>query len=636
MPAPQSTPRVTVPTSARTRHLHRSCRQAWTGGETSFGRFASLVTAVPRLLAGLAVAAMTVAPLSIAAQTASTPLDIGLDVRSSLFSGRLLLNGQAFGAGGTSSFAVNLQRAGDAEDDLYLGAYLQPGYTVPLVAGTYRPQFFHQFGPASPQNYAAPLRPLIDARQPRLADIDVPGVTLTADFKLDGQAFPLQAAEVAEFYLVPDRPGERILLGRSNTPGAQAVVLPGRYDVVYEYRSGEHLPTNEHAVVARGLRLTSSRHLSIAVRSTVAETRVTLNGEPFPVDAYDHGRIVLVNPSDRDQVVIGETFGTLLPARRVIVGRYDVHYRSREPGAVTPVNPDAMVAQGISLTARQRRVDVDVRAITIAGSYLINGEVPPNSAYQYARIGLRLQGTADPLRLGDTYAQTFGPLNIVAGTYEGVYAHREGESLPMNTDAVFLPELLLQQNGSQVLDIPAVLLTLDLRLNGAAFPNSAYNYARITVVRQQAEGTAADPIVLGDTFAGPLQITLLPGRYSFVYSMREANGLVPENRHAVFLKDVDVSGPTTIVHDLRARPVRVGVTLDGTAFPDAAQGSAEILVGQTREDRVMLGLTSDPGTPATRLLLHGRYTAYYALRDAGNASLMPVNRDAVIGRFVVD
>lgn len=579
---------------------------------------------------------MAVASPSIAAQAVATPLDVGLDVRSTLFSGRLLLNGQAFGAGETSSFAVNLVRIGDAADDLYLGAYLHPGYTVPLVAGTYRPQFFHQFGPASPRNYAAPLRPLIDARQPRVADIDVPGVTLTADFKLDGEAFPPVVAEVADFYLVPERPGERILLGRSNTPGAQAVVLPGRYDVVYEYRSGEQLPINQHAVVARKLHLTSSRHLSIAVRSTVAETRVTLNGEPFPVDAYDHGRIVLVNPADQDQAVIGETFGTLLPARRVIVGRYDVHYRSREPGAVTPVNPDATVAKGISLTARQRRVDVDVRAVTVAGSYLINGAAPPNSAYHDARIGLRLQGTADPLRLGDTSAQTFGPLNIVPGTYEAVYTRREGDSLPMNTDTVFMPELVLQQSGSHVLDIPAVPVTLDLRLNGAAFPDSAYNYARISVVRQQADGAAADPLVLGDTFEGPLQITLLPGRYNFVYSARETNGLVPENRQAVFLKDVDVSGPTTIVHDLRARPVRVGVTLDGAAFPDAAQGSAEILVGRTREDRVTLGLTSDLGTPATRMLLHGRYSAYYALRDAGNASVMPVNRDAVIGRFVVD
>lgn len=581
-------------------------------------------------------AALAAAPALAATPAAAQTFEI--DIRSSLVSGRMLLNGGAYGAGGAggaSSYALNLVRTDDADDTLFLGYFYDTRFSLPVVAGTYRAAYHDQFGDAVPQNYRQLLRGPVNARRDVVRDIDVPAVEVSANFRHNGQPFPQQASETVHFFLVPTVPGERIYLGTSNLPNPPVRVLPGLYDVVYEYHGGSAIPVNQHAVVARQVRLTSSRSLTVNVRSSVIQARLTLNGEPFPNSAYDYGRIALVNAQDKDTIELGDTFSAVLQ-QRVIHGRYDVHYRNREPGGLTPVNPDAVIAQDILLSPRNRSISVDVPRITAAGVFQIDGRAAPNSAYDYARIGLRLAGTDQILPVGDTYEQGFGPMPLIPGTYEAIYTHREGEQLPVNVETAFIPTLDMPSDGTYTLDIPTVEVALDLRLNGAPFPNSAYDYGRIYAVRQGVEGAAADPILLGETFEGVLRATLLAGRYDFVYAGRESTGLTPANRHAVFLHDVELTERTTLTHNFEARPVGLAATLNGAPFPGASAGSAELFVGLDREDRVSMGVISPRTEPVSRTLLHGAYTVYYAVRERGDLSVVPVNDDAVVGGFVLD
>ena len=317
---------------------------------------------------------------------------VELDIRSSLITGRFLLDSRAYDAGQLSSYALGLVHTEDADDTLVLGYFYDTQFSVPVVSGSYRAEYYDQFGDTVPQNYRQLLRGQVNAKRDSVRDIDVPTVTVSANFRHNGQPFSQQAGETAHFFLVPTVPGERIYLGSSNLPNPPVRVLPGLYDVVYEYHGGSAIPVNQHAVVARQVRLTSSRNVTVNVRSSVIQARLTLNGEPFPNSAYDYGRISLVNAQDKDKVELGETFTAVLE-RRVIHGRYNVHYRNRQPGGLTPLNPDAVIAQDVVLSPRNRSISVDVPRITVAGVFQVDGSAAPNSAYNYARIGLRLAGT---------------------------------------------------------------------------------------------------------------------------------------------------------------------------------------------------------------------------------------------------
>lgn len=586
------------------------------------------------VLAGLcpSISRVIAAPLTAPSATGDAPQEVHIDVRSSRVSGRLLLGALPYPNGAIASYALELVGATDGADSLALGTYQRGSFSVPVVSGVYAPNYTYLFGAAAPRNANERLQPGVDARSDAQQDIDVRAVQVTPAFLHNGQSFPQAAGELAEFYLVPAGAGTRVRLGSSNLPGSAVAVLPGTYSVVYEYRSGSAIPLNSHAVVARDVALMQSGPLPVSVLSTVLETRVTLNGQAFPNSAYDFGTVHLVNPQDGDELRLGETF-SVLPDRRVIHGSYDLHYRNREANGLVPINPEAVIARDIAVSDSERRVSVDVPMITVAGEFRINGSPPPLSAYQYARIGLRFGGTDAVVSLGDTYAQTFGPVRLVAGDYEATYSHREGTLLPANSGAVFIGSLGLHSTGSYTLDVPVIHLNLGLSLDGRPFPNDAYDYARIHALPRAGAAPGGGPVLLGDTLQGPIQVALLAGDYDFVYAAREYSGDVPANRQARFLVNTRLTEDSTLTHDFRSQRMRVGATLDGSNLSIGAAGSAELFVGQSREDRVSIGLLQNLSTAVELRLLQGPYSAYYALRDAGDLSQLPVNRDAQVGSF---
>lgn len=577
------------------------------------------------------------APQAAPEPAAPPVLDLAVNVRSSALSGRFLLRAGAYDPGSPSSFSVDLRRAGQPGDSLRLGSYADAVFSAPVVAGVYQPEYTYLYGDAAPRNRTQRLATRVNARHAAVQDIDVPSVDVTADVLLDGQPFPQQAGEVARFYLVPTGGGERILLATSNVAAPPVSVLPGTYDVVYAYVGGSAIPVNSQAVVARHVRLRASRHLALRVRSVDFESRVTLNGAAFPNSAYDYGKIFLVNAEDGDEVELGDTFSPL-PTRRLIVGTYAAHYRVREANGIVPRNPDAVIAAEVVVSKRSPRATLDVHAISIAGQFQLDGSAPPVSAYDYGRVGLRAVGAAADavLTLGNTYEQAFGPVPVVAGTYQAVYSHREGRTLPANTEAVFIDKLTLAGDGLVVLDIPTVALTLDPSLDGGPFPNSAYDIGDIDVVPAAGSTLGTAPVRMGNTLQGPLQVTLLPGRYDFVYACRECNGQVPANRHAVFLAGTELSAAVALAHDFRSRSVRLSATLNGEPFPADPGAAGEVFLGLDEADRVSLGMTSDGPAFGPVRLLRGAYQATYSLRARSDADGIPVNRHAVVGTFTID
>jgi len=591
--------------------------------------------ALRRVLTGAGLALATVVtPAAMAggqfeAAPDTEPLDLSLAIESSVVTGHFLLDGAAYNPSDGSSFGLNLVNPDDTDDDLLLGQFYNTDFSVAVVSGRYAPAYFYQYGDSAPRNNGQTLEPSLDAFEDLTQDIDVPAVDITPVFVLNGRRFPDAPDEVAEFLLVPEGPGEPILLGVSNERPSAVTVLPGHYAVVYAYQSGTAIPLNEHAVIIADVALTASRRLVIPVRAAQVDATVTLNGTPFPNDAYNYGRIALANDDTGDELTLGDTFGGTLPTSWVIEGRYDAHYRVRYSTGVAPLTPDAIVARDVDISRRMGSLSIDVPSIDLSAEVLVNGAAPPVSAYDYARIGLRFKGTDEVLTLGDTFELQFATLPIVAGTYEAIYSHREGSTLPANVNAVFGDELKLDSSGPVTLDIPSIRMSLNLTLDGQAFPLSAYNYARIDAVSEPETGPAGEPILAGETLEAAQTLVLLAGRYSFFYTCRECQGQVPANAHARFLEGQDLTSSTSLQHDFQSREVRLDATLNGAPFPTDGTVDAELYLGQNAEDRVSFGLTSQlPSAPI--LLLTGEYEATYAARATGDRLTVPVNRNAVV------
>src|ERR1041385_4690462 len=76
------------------------------------------------------------------------------------------------------------------------------------------------------------------------ATLDVPSVLITPEFRLNGAAFPFDNTRYARIYLA-NADGYQVLLGATYAALPQPVrVIPGVYDVVYEYVTGSGIPLN--------------------------------------------------------------------------------------------------------------------------------------------------------------------------------------------------------------------------------------------------------------------------------------------------------------------------------------------------------------------------------------------------------
>jgi len=95
--------------------------------------------------------------------------------------------------------------------------------------------------------------------------IDVPAVTLTSNYRLNGEPFPVSVYEGAFFSLRNPYSGDTVELGWCYDQSHSTMIMPGVYDVVYAYTQGSEVPQHQDAVVMRDVNISSSRALAIDV-----------------------------------------------------------------------------------------------------------------------------------------------------------------------------------------------------------------------------------------------------------------------------------------------------------------------------------------------------------------------------------
>lgn len=321
-------------------------------------------------------------------------------------------------------------------DVFALGQTRDRTWSARVVPGTYDILYSRLLGGAEvPANELALVNANVDLSADASLEIDIPVVTLSGDFILDGGTFPAGAYNNAHLWLSGMEPGDLIDLGSSHNGSYQLRVVPGSYDVYYqELISNGLIPQNPWALVQEGAKVPKgkggARTLDIDVVSGLVDVDVTVWGDAPPGGVYENGVIVAVD-AQGNETGLGETRDGGGSAR-VVDGDYGVHYRYLI-GDAMPINGNAKAGEATALPLLIPQA-VDLQPGLLAGVFSQNG-LPFPALDDYGRFVLRDQVTADRVPIGESTAGMYDEI-LLSGNYDIIYDHVDGTGVVANVGAL--------------------------------------------------------------------------------------------------------------------------------------------------------------------------------------------------------
>jgi len=126
-----------------------------------------------------------------------------------------------------------------------------------------------------------------------------------------------------------------------------------------------------------------------------------------------------------------------VPANLMIIdGEYDVVY-DHVDGETIPQNDGAVLPDSVVVDEADEAANIDVDSVTVQGNFMLDGDSFSQSVYHTADFQLYRNGGGAPILLGKTYTET-EPVVILAGNYDVVYEHIDGDLVPQNLHHVML------------------------------------------------------------------------------------------------------------------------------------------------------------------------------------------------------
>jgi len=362
----------------------------------------------------------------------ATEYDVNVPVVE--LTGTFKLNGAAPPTGIYENGEV-LLRDNATGDLITLGQTRERTWSARVVPGAYDVIYAKLLGgTVVPANEFALINENVDLSTDGSFEIDIPVVTLSGDFSLDGGAFPAGIYDSAHLWLNGAEPDDLVDLGLSNDGSYQVRVVPGSYDVYYQdLTSTGQVPENAWALVQTGAKVPKgkggARTLDIDVASGLVDVEATIWGDTPPVGIYENGMIVAVG-AEGDEIDLGETRHGGGSAR-LVDGTYAVHYRYLM-GDTMPINNNAKAGEATTLPLLIPYA-VDLQPGLLAGVFFQNG-VPFPAADDYGRFVLRDQVTGDRVEIGESTAGIYDE-NLLSGSYDIIYDHVDGGQVVANVGA---------------------------------------------------------------------------------------------------------------------------------------------------------------------------------------------------------
>ena len=534
----------------------------------------------------------------------ATPISlISVDVQAATLDGALTLNNGMFPNGGLE-YGELWSQGSHANDRFRLGNTYGSNYSAMLIHGNYDLSYqFKAGGLSVPSNTNAVVSSAVSVTADKTQNVDVPMITVSGSFTLNGNPFLASIYNSAQFYLQKVGTNEKIFFGDSHLPPAQVSVTPGQYHVIYDYRMGDLVPINVGARVMANVDLTSNQMLAVNVAAHQLRPSITLNSAAFPINQYADANIVLLDKTTGAESTLFNTHdpkSTLL----VVSGTYDVLYRHETGGAIVPLNSSARLAENFVFNTGRDfvhnivTIEVDMNVTHNGVPFLIN-------EYLDGNLYLHDAATNADTHLGNTH-DGFSNIILIPGTYDFYYSHETGDGVPQNIRGL-VKEGVVINSPSLNLDVVSHLVHVNLTLNGEAFAKNQYVDANIYLAGPQS----TEAMFVGNTHDGPLSIRVLPGTYDLIYR-HETGESVPQNNNYRVLKNRPVSGETYLSANIRSKAVRLSATLNGAAFPanQNTLNGGRIYASSGEGERVLL-LKTHTDSSTTVVLAEGVYDFFY-------------------------
>ena len=137
----------------------------------------------------------------------------------------------------------------DSGDTVALGDSNDQSHNTVIIPGVYDVIYAHTQGSEIPQNQDAIVMSAVDISSSQALAIDVPAVTLTSSYTMNGEPFSVSQYVRAFFSLRNTDSGDTVALGWCYDQSHSTVIIPGVYDVIYAHTQGSEIPQNRDAIV---------------------------------------------------------------------------------------------------------------------------------------------------------------------------------------------------------------------------------------------------------------------------------------------------------------------------------------------------------------------------------------------------
>lgn len=459
--------------------------------------------------------------------------------------------------------------------------------------------------------------PCVDVSAGDSAAFDVPSVTITPQFRLNGKQFPVDATRYANVYLA-NADGYQVLLGSTSTALLPSVrVVPGLYDVVYEYVTGANIPLNHGARLMRNLWLGTDRTLTIEMSSVKVNAEFRHNGVLFANDAANAGNLFLDGIHLGGEAVLGST-SQQQAAFTILPGAYRLIYR-HDTGNAVPFNGNARLDRHDLDAAGAHAFDVP--SVVVNVTFRLNGVSFPNSAYE--RGAFTLAGAEGGIVDLHDSTVTSVQRRITPGQYSVHWQRVAGGGIvPINDDAIVAGPYDINDAASLLADVQTVDTSGDFFVNGAAPPASVYETGDAFVV----DPNTAAKTLIGRTYEQQYAARLVAQPYAIGYRIAAGGSVLPSNPDTVLVAAWNpVAEPVRDI-DIASIDYLADALLNGAAFPASVYASGWLyLQPDGGGPPTVLGPTYDGSFD--RRLLPGSYFAVYR-HDAGTN--VPRNENAPI------
>jgi hypothetical protein len=279
--------------------------------------------------------------------------------------------------------------------------------------------------------------------------------------------------------------------------------------------------------------LTSDGALDVDVPAVHVQGAVTVDEQAMSSATHDRGSLGF--DLDDGSTLSTRSFGTSGPASyslTLLAGSYDVLWEGNPescgPGSTSPVPCNSgPVIENVQLSA-DGGLDVNVPAVQVQGAVSVNGQsMPPASAARGA-LAFDLNGGAS---VSTTEFEPTGPATYALTLLSGSYVVRwEGNAalcgpgstapVPCNGGRV-LENVTLEVDGALDVDVPSVVVSGVLTLDGSPFPSTGESRGALEL--RLVTGDVHDSSPFAATGPATFQSTLLAGNY--VVTHRTGEGL---------------------------------------------------------------------------------------------------------------